>query len=197
MIYSRSLQKLIQELSRLPGIGPKTAQRLAIHILRSPAEEAFSLAQSIKDAKEKIRACSVCGNFTEEEPCLICGDKERDHSLICVVEHPSDLIAIEKTKCYRGVYHVLGGAISPIDGINPQDLNIQVLLDRLKEGVKEVIVATNPNAAGEATALYLAKIIKSFKIKITRLAHGLPVGGDLEFADEVTLSKSLEGRREM
>jgi len=195
-MYPQSLKKLIEELNKLPGIGPKTAQRLAIHILRNQPD-ALTLARSIMDIAGKIKPCSVCGNYTEEEYCAICRDGERDKTIICVVEQFSDLIAIERIKSYRGLYHVLGGAISPLEGINPGDLNIDTLLGRLKEGVKEVIIATNPNATGDATALYLANLIKPLGVKVTRLAHGLPVGGDLEFADEVTLSRSLEGRREI
>ena len=197
MIYSKTLQKLIEQLNKLPGIGPKTAQRLAIHILNSSSEDARELSGAIKEAKERIKSCSVCYNLTEEDPCFICADPERDRSIICVVEQPSDLMAFEKIKQYKGLYHILGGAISPLEGINPEDLRIEALMARLKNGIKEVVVATNPNAAGEATALFIAKLIKPTGIKVMRIAHGLPVGGDLEFADEITLLKSLEGRREM
>ncbi|OIO03490.1 recombination protein RecR [Candidatus Desantisbacteria bacterium CG_4_10_14_0_8_um_filter_48_22] len=197
MIYSKILQKLIEQLNKLPGIGPKTAQRLAIHILNSPGEDARELSAAIKEAKEKIKNCSVCFNLTEEDPCFICRDPGRDRSIICVVEQPSDLMAFEKIRQYKGLYHILGGAISPLEGINPEDLRIEALLSRLKDGIKEVVIATNPNAAGEATALFIAKLIKPSGIKVMRIAHGLPVGGDLEFADEITLLKSLEGRREM
>jgi recombination protein RecR len=197
MIYSRSIQKLIEELNKLPGIGPKSAQRLAMHILNAVPENARSLADAIREAREKIRSCSVCNNFTEEDPCGICSDPERDRSVICVVEQPSDLLVFERIKQYRGLYHILGGSISPLEGVNPEDLDIDKLVSRLEGGIKEVIIATNPNAAGEATAMYLARIIKPRGVKVMRLAHGLPVGGDIEFADEVTLSKSLEGRREI
>lgn len=198
MYYARSLQKLIDELNKLPGIGPKSAQRLALYILRKTEGEAGVLAQAITEVRAKIKPCSVCNNYTEADPCEVCSDKNRDQSIICVVEEPDDLMAFEKTRQFNGLYHILGGAISPLEGINPEDLQINTLLSRIAKGnIKELILATNPNVEGEATALYIAKLVKPLGVKVTRLAHGLPVGGDLEFADEVTLSMALEGRREM
>ncbi|MBI5198423.1 MAG: recombination protein RecR [Nitrospirae bacterium] len=192
------LKRVIQELTRLPGIGQKTAQRLAFFILGMPAEEAKSIAHAIIDLKDKGRYCSNCNNITEDEICEICKDSRRDQKKICVVEEPSDLYAIERTKQYQGLYHVLLGALSPLDGIGPEDIRVKELLHRIeKEGVEEVIIATNPNTKGEATALYISRIIRPLGIKVTRLAYGLPMGGDLEFADEVTLTKALEGRREI
>ncbi|MFV9568703.1 recombination mediator RecR [Thermoanaerobacter mathranii] len=196
--YSASLAKLIEELSKLPGIGPKTAQRLAFFIINMPTEEVKSLSQSIIDAKEKIKYCKICYNITDTEVCNICNDKERDNSLICVVSHPMDVVAMEKIREYKGVYHVLHGVISPIEGIGPEDIKIKELLDRVKNGnVKEVILATNPDIEGEATAMYIAKLLKPLGVKVTRIAHGVPVGGDLEYTDVVTLSRALEGRREL
>lgn len=195
--YPRPMGKLINELSKLPGVGPKTAQRLAFFILGRNKGEVNELAQALLDAKENIRYCSVCNNLTEEETCNFCSSLERDRSLICVVENPKDVIAMEKTGEYNGLYHVLHGSISPMDGIGPDDIRIKNLIPRLKEGVDEVIVATDPNAEGDVTAMYLAKLLKPLGVKVTRIAHGLPVGGDLEYADEVTLSKALEGRREL
>ncbi|MDK2814379.1 MAG: recombination protein RecR [Thermoanaerobacter sp.] len=196
--YSASLAKLIEELSKLPGIGPKTAQRLAFFIINMPTEEVKSLSQSIIDAKEKIKYCKICYNITDTEVCNICNDEERDNSLICVVSHPMDVVAMEKIREYKGVYHVLHGVISPIEGIGPEDIKIKELLDRVKNGnVKEVILATNPDIEGEATAMYIAKLLKSLGVKVTRIAHGVPVGGDLEYTDVVTLSRALEGRREL
>jgi len=196
--YSASLAKLIEELSKLPGIGPKTAQRLAFFIINMPIEEVKSLSQSIIDAKEKIKYCKICYNITDTEVCNICSDEERDNSLICVVSHPMDVVAMEKIREYKGVYHVLHGVISPIEGIGPEDIKIKELLDRVKNGnVKEVILATNPDIEGEATAMYIAKLLKPLGVKVTRIAHGVPVGGDLEYTDVVTLSRALEGRREL
>ncbi|HAE61102.1 MAG TPA: recombination protein RecR [Eubacteriaceae bacterium] len=196
--YSDSLSKLINELARLPGIGNKTAQRLAMHLLKVPKQESEALAKAIIDAKNKIKYCSKCFNITDEDPCRICNDSKRDPKTICVVQEPKDIIAIEKTRDYRGKYHVLQGAISPMDGIGPNDIRIKELIQRLQnEDVEEVIVATNPTIEGEATAMYLSKLIKPSGIKVTRIAHGIPVGGDLEYADEVTLAKSLEGRHEI
>jgi recombination protein RecR len=196
--YPRSLNKLINELGKLPGIGGKTAQRLAFHILSLSDEEARSLADSITAAKSEMKFCPVCGNLTDTVPCSICSDSSRDRSTICVVENPRDVAAMERVREYRGVYHVLNGAISPMDGIGPEDINLRSLIVRLQEGdVKEVILATNPNIEGEATAMYIARLVKPAGIKVTRIAHGLPVGGDLEYADEVTLSKAVEGRREL
>lgn len=196
--YAKPLTKLIAELSKLPGIGGKTAQRLAFHILSLSDDEAEALADAIREAKHSMHYCSVCGNLTDVDPCPVCSDETRDHSIICVVEDPKDVSAMERIREYTGVYHVLNGAISPIDGIGPDDINLRSLIIRLQsEDVKEVILATNPNIEGEATAMYIAKLIKPSGIKVSRIAHGIPVGGDLEYADEVTLSKALEGRREL
>ena len=196
--YAKPLNKLIAELSKLPGIGGKTAQRLAFHILSLDDEEAKALADAITDAKASMHYCSVCGNLTDSDICSVCSDESRDHSVICVVEGPRDVSAMERVREYKGVYHVLNGAISPMDGIGPEDINLRSLIVRLQENdVKEVILATNPNIEGEATAMYIARLIKPAGIKVTRIAHGLPVGGDLEYADEVTLSKAMEGRREL
>ncbi|HHW56453.1 MAG TPA: recombination protein RecR [Clostridia bacterium] len=196
--YSISVAKLIEELSKLPGIGPKTAQRLAFFIINMPLEEVKNLSQAIIDAKEKLRYCKICYNITDKEVCDICSDEQRDHSTICVVSHPMDVVAMEKIKEYKGVYHVLHGVISPIEGVGPEDIRIKELLERVKNGnVKEVILATNPDIEGEATAMYIAKLLKLSGIKVTRIAHGVPVGGDLEYTDVVTLSRALEGRREL
>ena len=196
--YAKPLNKLIAELSKLPGIGGKTAQRLAFHILSLDDGEAKALADAITDAKASMHYCSVCGNLTDSDICSVCSDSARDHSTICVVESPRDVSAMERVREYKGVYHVLNGAISPMDGIGPEDINLRSLIVRLQENdVKEVILATNPNIEGEATAMYIARLIKPAGIKVTRIAHGLPVGGDLEYADEVTLSKAMEGRREL
>ncbi len=194
--YSRPLAKLIEEFSRLPGIGGKSAQRLAFHILNMSTKDAKRFADSIIEAKEKIKYCTVCGNLTDVEPCYICTDEQRDKSLICVVENARDIIAIEKIKEYKGLYHVLNGAISPMEGIGPEDINLKGLLERLRtDEVKEILLATNPTIEGEATAMYIAKLIKPLGIKATRIAHGIPIGGDIEYADEVTLSKAIEGRK--
>ena len=196
--YAKPLAKLISELSKLPGIGGKTAQRLAYYILSLPAEEANALANSITEAKANMRFCSVCGNLTDVDPCPICSDSARDGSVICVVESPRDVAAMERVREFKGLYHVLNGVISPMDGVGPEDINIRQLIVRLQQSdVKEVILATNPNIEGEATAMYIARLIKPSGIKVSRIAHGLPVGGDLEYADEVTLSKAMEGRREL
>ena len=196
--FAPPLVRLIEELSKLPTVGPKTAQRLAFYMLSMPAEDAEALASAILEAKRRIRYCSVCANITETDPCELCTDAKRDQSVICVVENPRDVAAMERTRELRGLYHVLQGAISPLDGIGPDDLRIAELLRRLAGGtVLELIVATNPRVEGEATALYLAKVIKPLGVKVTRIAHGLPVGGDLEYADEVTLARALEGRREL
>ncbi|MDR1952902.1 MAG: recombination mediator RecR [Clostridiales Family XIII bacterium] len=197
--YPRPLTKLINELSKLPGIGGKTAQRLAFHILSVNDDEAFELAEAIGVAKKEMKYCSVCGNLTDSDPCGICSDTARDQSAICVVETPRDVAAVERMKEYRGLYHVLHGAISPMDGIGPEDINLKQLIVRLRQSdqVKEVIIATNPNIEGEATAMYAAKLIKPSGIKVSRIAHGVPVGGDLDYTDEITLSKALEGRREL
>ncbi len=196
--FPQPIANLISKLTRLPGIGPKTAQRLAFFIMSGSNDEARDLAMAIVDAKKKIKYCSVCCNLTDTDPCLMCRSSDRDKEVICVLEHPRDIIAMERTREYRGLYHVLHGAISPIDGIGPEDLKIREFLNRLEEGsIKEVIVATDPDVEGEATALYLARLIKPLGIRVTRIAHGLPIGGDLEYADEVTLGKALLGRREL
>jgi recombination protein RecR len=198
MSRPRALNNLIEELCRLPGIGEKTAQRLAFFLLRTPKLRAEKLAQAIVEIKDKIIFCSQCSSITEVDPCPICTDPSRDRSLICVVEDPSDVFLIERTAVYKGLYHVLMGALSPLDGIGPEQLKIDTLMARVhKGGVREVICATNSNMEGEATVLYLAKLLKPHGIRLTRLAHGLPVGGHLEYADEITLSRSLEGRRDL
>lgn len=192
------LARLIEALSQLPTIGPKTAQRLAYHILRLPPQDAESLAQAILEARRGMRYCSRCWNFTDVDPCAICSNPQRSSAVICVVEDPRDVVALERTREVKGKYHVLHGAISPLDGIGPDDLKINALLARVRtEEVKEVIVATNPRAEGEATALYLAKVLKPLGVRVTRIAHGVPVGSDLEYADEVTLARALEGRRDL
>jgi recombination protein RecR len=196
-MFSPLVDNLIAQLSRLPGIGTRTAQRLAFHLLRISKEEAFALADAIREVKERIGFCRECGNLTEEELCTICLDARRDRSVICVVEQPADLLSLERTHEFRGVYHVLGGALSPLDGIEPKDLRIDELVQRVeRNGVSEVVLATNPNMTGEATAAYLADRLRD-RTRVTRLASGLPVGGDLEYADEVTLGRALSGRREM
>ncbi len=196
--YAKPLHKLISELSKLPGIGGKTAQRLAFHILSMEDRDAFALSDAIRDAKSSMKYCSVCGNLTDQDPCSICADDSRDKSTICVVENSRDVVAMEKIKEYRGYYHVLHGAISPMDGIGPEDINLKSLIPRLQgEDVQELIIATNPNIEGEATAMYIARLIKPSGIKVSRIAHGIPVGGDLEYADEVTLLKAMEGRRQL
>jgi len=196
--YPRSLDRVIEELVRLPGIGPKTAQRLAFYLLKMPKREVLSLAKAIAELKERIRICPICFNIAEEEHCEICQNDGRDRSMICVVEEPNDLMAIERTKEFKGLYHVLGGSLSPLEGRGPDALQIEGLLQRLQGGeVREVIIATNPNVEGEATSLYLQRLLKPLGITVTRLAHGLPMGSDLEYADEVTLTKAMEGRREL
>lgn len=196
--YAKPLGKLITELSRLPGIGGKTAQRLAFHILSMDEKEARGLADAIVDAKSNMKYCSVCGNLTDTDPCAICSDPARSHETICVVETPKDVVAMERIKEFTGLYHVLHGAISPMEGIGPEDINLKQLIVRLQqEDVKEIILATNPNIEGEATAMYIARLVKPSGIKVSRIAHGIPVGGDLEYADEVTLLKAVEGRREL
>lgn len=198
MLYAKPFAKLVEELNRMPGIGPKSAQRLALYILRLPEEEAERIREAIKVVKEKMTYCSVCFNITDNNLCSVCEDERRDHSLVCVVEEARDILALEKSGEYRGIYHVLQGALNPLEGINPEDLRIKELLMRIKkEEIKEIILATNPNLEGEATAMYLAKLIKPSGVKISRIAHGLPVGSSLDYADEVTLIKAMEGRREM
>lgn len=197
--FPRPLAKLVGELSKLPGIGNKTAQRLAFHLLSVSDDEAKALATSIYDAKKTMKYCSYCGNLTDTDPCGICSDKGRIQNLICVVESPQDVMAMERIKEYNGLYHVLNGAISPMEGIGPDDINLKQLIVRLQQNpdVSEVILATNPNIEGEATAMYISRLLHNTGIRITRIAHGLPVGGDLEYADEVTLLKAIEGRREL
>ena len=196
--YPRPLGILINELSKLPGIGGKTAQRLAFHILSLDDKEAEQLAQSIVNAKQQMKYCSVCGNLTDTDPCAICSDAQRRQDVICVVESPRDVMAMERIKEFNGLYHVLHGVISPMEGIGPEDINLKSLISRLQTNdVKELIIATNPNIEGEATAMYIARLIKPAGIKESRIAHSIPVGGDLEYADEVTLLKSLEGRRQL
>jgi recombination protein RecR len=192
------LSRLMEALGKLPGVGPKTAQRLAFYLLDAPEAEVKALAEAILQAKQSLKHCSRCFTLTDVDPCRLCQDSRRDPSIICVVAEPRDLMALERTREYNGVFHVLGGLISPLDGIGPEDLRIRELLLRVQEGkTREIIIATNPSATGEATALYLAKLIKPLDIKVTRLATGLPIGSDLEYADELTLSKALEGRREI
>jgi recombination protein RecR len=194
----KSVGRLIEELNRLPGIGPKTASRLTFYLLRSPREQVRALADAIGELHEKVVTCSMCFNIAETSPCPICNDGQRDTSLICVVEEPLDVLAIEKTREYDGLYHVLHGAISPVEGIGPEDRRLEEMLQRLRSApVQEVILATNPNLEGESTAMYIFRQLAPLGVRVTRLAHGLPVGGDLEYADEVTLTHALEGRREM
>jgi recombination protein RecR len=191
------LIRLIEELQRLPGIGPKGAQRLAFHILRIPREQADRLADAVRELKERVTYCSVCNNITDIDPCAYCTNGTRDPRIICVVEEPQNVAAIEKTREFKGTYHVLMGALSPLQGIGPDDLKIKGLLSRVNGGVNEIILATNPNVEGEATAIYLARLLKPLGVKVTRIAMGVPVGSDLEYADEVTMHKALEGRREV
>jgi recombination protein RecR len=194
----RSVERLIEELNRLPGIGPKTASRLTFYMLRSPRDQVQALAKAIGELQEAVVTCSACFNIAETSPCLICADVHRDRTIICVVEEPLDVLAIERTGQYSGLYHVLHGAISPVDGIGPEDLRIAELVSRLAANpVEEVILATNPNLEGESTAMYIARQLVGQDVRVTRLAHGLPMGGDLEYADEVTLTRALEGRREI
>ena len=196
-MFSPAVENLVAQLTRLPGIGSRTAQRLAFHLLRAPKDEAGALAGAIQDVKERVRFCLECGNLTEDEVCQICRDERRDRTVICVVEQPVDLFSLERTHEYRGLYHVLGGALSPIDGVEPSHLRIDELVQRVeRNGVAEVVLAMNPNMTGEATAVYLADRLRG-RVRVTRLASGLPVGGDLEYADEVTLGRALSGRREM
>lgn len=196
--YAKTVARLIDQLSKLPGIGPKTAQRLAFYLLVAPPEVSAELARAIEEARSTVRRCLVCGNFTDSDRCFICSDERRGSDVICVVERPRDVVAMEKARSFKGLYHVLHGAISPMDGVGPEQLRIKELLGRLESGnVKEIILATNPNVEGDATALYLAGLIKPLGVTVTRIAHGLPVGADLEYADEMTLGKALEGRREM
>ena len=198
MSAAEPIARLIEEFNRLPGIGPKSAQRLTYHLLQAPEERAEALAEAIKAVKEKVSLCSICLNITELDPCSICSAEERDHTKICVVEEPIDILPLERTKKYNGIYHVLHGVIAPSDGISPDEVKIKELLSRLNDNsVTEVILATNPNLEGEATAMYIQRLIAPLSIRITRLARGLPFGGDLEYADDVTLSRALEGRQDM
>jgi len=196
--YAAPVARLVEEFEKLPGIGHKTAQRLAFHVLNLSIEKVENLADAIRDAKLKTRYCSICNNLTDIDPCNVCSGTSRDHSVICIVEDPRDVVAMERIREFKGLYHVLHGAISPMEGIGPEDIKIKELLSRIREGgIKEIILATNPNIEGEATAMYISKLLKPLEIKTTRIAHGIPVGGDLEYADEVTLAKALEGRREI
>jgi recombination protein RecR len=192
--YAAPINNLIEEFSKLPGIGRKTAQRLAFHVLDMKGDDVVKLAQSIINAKKLIKFCSVCGNMTDKDPCFICNSHKRDKAIICVVEDARDVAAMERTKEFHGYYHVLHGTISPMDGIGPEDINIKSLVSRMNEDVNEVILATNPTIEGEATAMYISRLLKPMGIKVTRIAHGIPIGGDIEYADEVTLVKALEGR---
>lgn len=196
-LYPASIEKLIEEFAKLPGIGYKTAQRLTIHVLNLPEEEVKEFAKALIRARGTIRYCSICGNFTESDPCPVCSNPNRDKSTICVVEEPKDVMVMERIKEYNGVYHVLHGNISPMAGRGPEDIRLKELIRRINGDVKEVIIATNPNVEGEATAMYISKILKQLGVKVTRIAHGIPVGGNLEYADEITLSKALEGRVEI
>jgi recombination protein RecR len=191
------LVRLIDELQRLPGIGPKGAQRLAFHLLKTPREHTDRLVNAVRDVKERVTYCSVCNNITEADPCAFCSSRDRDAHVICVVEEPQNVAVIERTREFKGLYHVLMGALSPLHGIGPDDLKIKSLLTRVTNGVSEIILATNPNVEGEATALYLARLLKPLGVKVTRIAMGVPVGSDLEYADDITLHKALEGRREV
>src|SRR5437667_2431325 len=196
--YAAPIERLIEELKHLPGIGQKTAQRLAFHLLKVAPEAALALADAIRDAKEKIRQCSVCHNITDADPCLYCTGANRSRKTICVIEEPHNILAIEKTRTYNGLYHVLGGALSPLQGRGPEQLKIKSLIERLKGGaVEEIIIATNPTAEGEATAVYLSKLLKPLGVRVTRIGVGIPVGADLEYADEVTMLKAMEGRRDL
>ncbi|HEV3255229.1 MAG TPA: recombination mediator RecR [Candidatus Acidoferrales bacterium] len=196
--FAPSVSRLIDELKRLPGIGQKTAQRLAFFLLRSDRDQALGLADAIREAKDKIRECSVCNNITDTDPCQYCTSATRSRKTICVVEEPPNILAVEKTRQFSGLYHILGGALSPLQGIGPEQLKIKSLIERLKGGtVEEIIIATNPTAEGEATAVYLSKLIKPLGVRVTRIAMGIPVGSDLEYADEVTMMKAMEGRRDL
>lgn len=195
--YPVAIEKLIEEFAKLPSIGQKTAQRLTLHILNLPDDEVREFADALVKARGTIKYCSVCGNFTDSDPCPICANPNRDKGTICVVEQPKDIMTIEKVKEFNGIYHVLHGNLSPMQGRGPQDIKIRELVARMNENVKEVILATNPNVEGEATAMYISKVLKPLEVKVTRIAAGIPVGGDLEYADEVTLSKALEGRKEI
>lgn len=195
--YAAAFRRLIDELKKLPGIGPKSAQRIAFYLLESSIADVQKLSESMVEARKKLKHCSICFNITDQDPCGICSDNSRDDSIICVIEEPKDLIAIERTREYNGKYHVIGGVISPLNGIGPENLRMKELLGRIKSGVAEIVLAMNPTTEGEATAMYLTKILNSLDIKVTRIAYGLPIGSDLDYADEATLTKSFEGRREV
>lgn len=198
MNYARPLARLVGEFEKLPGIGPKSAQRLAFYVLRAPSDDARHLAEAILEVKDRIRLCQTCFNFTDQEVCEICRSERRDPAVLCVVAEPRDLMAMERTNEYRGLYHVLGGVISPLEGIGPEMLRVRELLDRVQQnGVKEVILATNPTVEGDTTAMYVARLLKPFEVRVTKIAFGLPIGGDLDYADQATLIQALEGRREM
>jgi len=195
---SLAVEKLVDELTRLPGVGRKSAQRLAFHLLKVSRDEALSLAEAIRSIKEDVRSCSVCGNFTEDDPCLMCRDARRPRDVLCVVEQPMDVLAVEASGGFRGQYHVVRGALNPLEGIGPDDLRARELVERVKSGeIKEIILATNPNPPGEATAHFLADLLKPFPVRVSRIARGIPVGGDLEYADQATLARAFEGRKEM
>ncbi len=195
-LFSASLTKLIEEFEKLPGIGHKNAQRLAFHILDGTKEQAQELADAITNARNNLKFCTLCQNISDKDTCDICGNTARDHSVICVVQDPRDVAAMERSREFKGVYHVLHGAISPLNGIGPDDIKMRELVLRITDEIKEVIIATNPNIEGEATAMYISKLIKPFGVRVTRIAHGIPVGGDLEYTDEVTLARALQGRRD-
>src|SRR3954462_7115997 len=197
MSYPEPLNRLVDQLKKLPGIGAKSAQRLAFHILRTPRDEADRPCDAIRDVKERVTYCSICSTTTDVDPCVYCASETRDHRVICVVEEPQNVTAIEKTRDFKGVYHVLMGALSPLQGVGPDELKIKSLISRVADGVSEVILATNPNVEGEATAIYLARLLKPLGVRVTRIAMGVPVGSDIEYADEVTMHKALEGRREV
>ncbi|WP_094604437.1 Recombination protein RecR [Sporomusa silvacetica DSM 10669] len=197
MSYIAPIGRLVEQFRHLPGIGPKSAARLAYHVLKMDKSQVTALAQAIVEAKERVGYCSVCFDLTDTDPCQICRSEGRDQSVVCVVEDPKDVAAMERTREFKGLYHVLHGSLSPLEGVGPDDIKVKELLDRVGKGIQEVIMATNPNVEGEATAMYIAKLLKPLGVLVTRIAHGLPMGGDLEYADEVTLSKALENRREM
>jgi recombination protein RecR len=195
---SRLIESLIEEFGRLPGIGRKTAQRLAFHVLKQPRDEALRLSDAVRAVKERVSSCTVCGNITEQDPCLICSDTRREKDVICVVETPVDVVAVEQSVSFRGQYHVLGGALNPLDGVGPENIRADELVDRVRETpTREVILATNPNPAGEATALYLSEILRPLGVQVTRIARGVPVGSDIEFSDQATLARALEGRKDL
>ena len=191
---SESVEQIVEEFAQLPGIGKKTALRLALYILKMPREKVAAIAQALVNLKDKVRYCSICSNITESDPCIICSSPKRNRDIICVVEEPKDVMALEKTNEFHGLYHVLGGALSPLDNIGPEDLKVKELLPRITDNIEEIILAMNPNVEGETTTIYLSRLLKPLNVKVTRIARGIPIGGDLEFADEATLSRALEGR---